>query len=102
MKTNNKMENEKEIPSAEVSMIERRNPTLYRSRRPFEMSYWEMSLIERALGDSIKLSKERLSSFNDDDLETCLIVTESILFREALLKRIKELNTNEFLMPLPF
>lgn len=108
MKTNNKMENEKEIPSAEVPMIERRNPSLYRSRRPFEMSYWEMILIEAALEDSIEAWNERLNTLPPDrEHELRMSLTESVLFREALRKRIIELKTNEFLtktedVELPF
>jgi hypothetical protein len=90
-------------------MIERRNPSLYRSRRPFEMSYWEMLLIESGLEDSIRAWNDRISTLPPDrEHELRMSLTESVLFREALLKRIVELKTNEFLAekdddgPLPF
>jgi hypothetical protein len=104
MKTNNKMEKEKEIPSAQASMIERRNQSLYNGRRPFEMSYWEMSLIEGALEDSMHRWNERINTLPPDkEHELRLSLTECYLFREALHKRIVELKTNEFLTnPLPF
>ena len=108
MKTNNKMEKEKEIPSAQASMIERRNQSLYNGRRPFELSYWEMSLIESALEDSMHRWNERINTLPPDkEHELRLSLTECYLFREALHKRIVELKTNEFLTkkedaPLPF
>ena len=84
-------------------MIERRNPNLYNGRRPFELSYWEMSLIESALEDSIQKWNDRLSHLPPDrEHELRLSLTECYLFREALLKRITELKTNEFLIPTPF
>jgi hypothetical protein len=38
----------------------------------------------------------------DREHELRLSLTECYLFREALLKRITELKTNEFLIPTPF
>lgn len=97
------MENEKEIPSAEVPMIERRNQGLYNGRRPFELSYWEMSLIESALEDSMRAWNERLNTLPPDgEHELRLSLTECYLFRQALRNRIMELKTNEFLLPTPF
>ena len=86
-----------------MSMIERRNPSLYNGRRPFELSYWEMSLIEGALEDSMKVWNERINTLPPDgEHELRLSLTECYLFREALHKRIIELKTSEFLLPTPF
>lgn len=84
-------------------MIERRNKSLYNGRRPFELSYWEMCLIEGALEDSMRVWNDRINTLpSDGEHELRLSLTECYLFREALHKRIVELKTNEFLLPTPF